>query len=153
MAKGKESQTKMFEHSKAKVELFKRYFSIYLNVIHRTPYIKKIYLYDLFAGEGKYEDGEKGSSLVAMECIKDHYYSNGQTCPNIDVWFNDFSKSQIQPDKFKIERVQEFCEKIYRPANVKVEYTKIDSSQILSEIDVHLSKLRSDERALLFIDP
>lgn len=153
MAKGKESQTNMFDHSKAKVELFKSYFSIYLNVIHRTPFVKKIYLYDLFAGEGKYENGEKGSPLVAIECIKDHYYSNSQSCPNIDIWFNDFSKSQIEPEKYKIDRVKEFCEKIYTPANVNVEYTKIDSSRILSEIDAHLSKLKSDERALLFIDP
>lgn len=93
MAKVKESQARMFEHSKSQVELFRRYFSIFLNVIHRTPFTKKIYLYDLFVGEGKYSNGEKGSAIIAMECIKDHYYSNKQSCPNIDVRFNDFNRS------------------------------------------------------------
>jgi len=42
MAKMKESQLIMLEHSKAKVELYGRYLSIYLNVISRAPFIKKI---------------------------------------------------------------------------------------------------------------
>jgi three-Cys-motif partner protein len=153
MAKPKSSQIVMLEHSKAKVELFKRYFSIYLNIINRTPFVTKIYLYDLFAGEGKYSDGGKGSPVVAMECIKDHYFSNNQTCPDIDVWFNDFSKSQIEEDKFKIDRVKEFVSNIYKPSNVNVEFTKFNSGEILSEIDKRLAKLKKDERALLFIDP
>ncbi len=153
MSKIKNSQINMYEHSKAKVDLFKRYFSIYLNVISRTSFVNKIYLYDLFAGEGRYSDGEKGSPVVAMECIASHYFNNGSTCPNIDVWRNDFSKSQIETDKFKIDRVKDFVDKIYRPDNVNVDFTKIDSSQILSEIDTRLNKLKKDERALLFIDP
>ena len=73
MAKMKDSQLIMLEHSKAKVDLFGRYLSIYLNVISRVPFIKKIYLFDLFAGEGKYLNNEKGSPIVAMECIKNHF--------------------------------------------------------------------------------
>ncbi len=153
MLKPKPSQIAMLDHSKAKVELFRRYFSIYLNIINRTPFVKKIYLYDLFAGEGIYSDGGKGSPVAAIECIKDHYFSNNQTCPNIDVWFNDFSKSQIEINKFKIDRVKEFVSSIYKPSNVNIEFTRFDSSQILSEIDKRLSVLKNDERALLFIDP
>ncbi len=153
MAKPTESQVVMLEHSKAKVDLFKRYFSIYLNIMNRTPFVNKIFLYDLFAGEGKYIDKGKGSPVVAIECIKDHFFSNNQTCPNIDVWFNDFSKSQIETEKYKIERVEGYVKGIYQPPNVNVQFTKIDSTHILSEIHKHLNKLKQDERALLFIDP
>ncbi len=107
----------------------------------------------MFAGEGKYSDDEKGSPIVAMECIKNHYNSNNNSCPDIDVWFNDFSKSQIDIGKFKIERVEEFVSKIYKPENVKVKFSKINSSNILSEIHKDLNKLQINERALLFIDP
>lgn len=153
MARPKVSQIGMLEHSKAKVDLFKRYFSIYLNIMNRTPFVKKIFLYDLFAGEGKYVDGGKGSPVIAMECIKDHYYSNNQTCPNIDAWFNDYSKSQIEIGKYKIERVEEFINKVYKPENVNLKFTKIDSSHILSEVHNDLAMLKQDERALLFVDP
>lgn len=153
MAKPKDSQIVMLEHSKAKVDLFKRYFSIYLNIMNRTPFVKKIFLYDLFAGEGKYVDGGKGSPVIAIECIKDHFYSNNQTCPDIDVWLNDYSKSQIEIGRYKIERVEEFIHKVYKPENVNLKFTKIDSSHILSEVHNDLAKLKHDERALLFIDP
>lgn len=153
MAKPKEAQVIMMEHSKAKVDLFRRYFSIYLNIMNRTSFVEKIFLYDLFAGEGKYVDGGKGSPIVAMECIKDHFYSNNHTCPNIDVWFNDFSKSQIEIGRYKIERVEEFVNKIYKPENVEVKFSKIDSSRILAEIHQDLNKLKQRERALLFVDP
>src|SRR6187397_1696551 len=108
MAKMKESQLIMLEHSKAKVELYGRYLSIYLNVISRAPFIKKIFLFDLFAGEGKYLNNEKGSPIVTMECIKNHYYSNNETCPNIDVFLNDNEKSEIEPELYKIERIKKF---------------------------------------------
>lgn len=121
--------------------------------MNRTPFVKKIFLYDLFAGEGKYVDGGKGSPVIAMECIKDHYYSNNQTCPNIDAWFNDYSKSQIEIGKYKIERVEEFINKVYKPENVNLKFTKIDSSHILSEVHNDLAMLKQDERALLFVDP
>lgn len=153
MAKPKISQVVMLEHSKAKVDLFKRYFSVYLNIMNRTPFVDKVFLYDLFAGEGKYIDGGKGSPIVAMECIKDHFFSNNRTCPNIDVWFNDFSKSQIEKEKFKIDRVNEFVQAIYKPENVNVQFTKFDSAEILSEIHKQLNNLDNKQRALLFIDP
>jgi len=153
MVKSKDSQIKMYDHSKAKVDLFKRYFSIYLNIMHRVEYISTIYLYDLFAGEGQYTDGSVGSPIAAMECIKEHYYSNHNSCPEIRILFNDFSKSQIETDKYKIDRVKELCDKIYKPENVKVEYSKIDSSKILAHINKDLNNLKPNERALLFIDP
>lgn len=153
MVKSKDSQIKMYDHSKAKVDLFKRYFSIYLNIMHRVEYISTIYLYDLFAGEGQYTDGSIGSPIAAMECIKEHYYSNHNSCPEIRILFNDFSKSQIETDKYKIDRVKELCDKIYKPENVKVEYSKIDSSKILAHINKDLNNLKPNERALLFIDP
>ena len=113
------SQTNLYDHSEAKVTLYSNYLSIYLNVLRHAK-MKTIYLYDLFCGEGIYEDGGKGSPIVALECIKNHYYANGQTCPNIRVTFNDSEKSKIEPGKWKSERVQEQAQGIFVPDTVKV---------------------------------
>lgn len=153
MAKMKDSQLKMLEHSKAKVDLFRRYLSIYLNVISRVPFIKKIFLYDLFAGEGKYLNDEKGSPVVAMECIKNHFFANNETCPNIDVWFNDSERSEIEPELFKIERVKKIIAEIFKPLNVNINYSQIEYTEVIKDVISQLSKIKETERALLFIDP
>lgn len=153
MSKKENSKLIMLEHSKAKVELFARYLSIYLNVISRVPFINKIYLYDLFAGEGKYLNNEKGSPIVAIDSIKNHYYSNNKTCPEIDVWFNDDRKSKIEKDIYKIERVERFAKEIFKPENVSLKFTKEEYSDLIKEVIRNLDKLKNSERALLFIDP
>ena len=92
----------MLKHSKAKVELYSEYLSTYLLILSRVPFIKKIHLYDLMCGEGMYLDNSKGSPIVAMQKIKDHYFSNKNSCPNMQVWFNDKDKSEIELDKYTI---------------------------------------------------
>ena len=153
MAKIRSSQLIMLEHSKAKVELFRRYLSIYLNIISRVPFITKIYLFDLFAGEGKYLNNEHGSPLVAMECIKNHFFANNETSPNIDIWFNDSEKSEIESEVYKIERVKKFITEIFRPSNVNIEYTQTEYSNVIKAVISQLQKIKDSDRALLFIDP
>jgi three-Cys-motif partner protein len=147
-----DSQVSLLDHSEAKVKLYGKYFSIYLNVLSRSP-IKNIYLFDLFCGEGVYKDGGKGSPIVALECIKNHYYSNGNTCPNIYIDFNDSEKSEIEPDKLKIDRVREMASKIFRPQNVHVGFTSIDYNKLVQKVIERTNSLKSNERALVFIDP
>ncbi|MEP6952026.1 MAG: three-Cys-motif partner protein TcmP [Ginsengibacter sp.] len=151
MAKS-ESQTNLLDHSEAKVKLYGRYFSIYLNVLARST-IKNIYLYDLFCGEGVYKDGGKGSPIVALECIKNHYYANNNSCPNLFITFNDSEVSEIETDKLKIDRVKEYASKIFCPNNAKIGYSKIDYTSIVQKVIERTSKLKGDERALVFIDP
>ncbi|MBI2419801.1 MAG: three-Cys-motif partner protein TcmP [Ignavibacteriales bacterium] len=140
------------EHSEAKVSLYSRYFSIYLNVLART-YIKNIYLFDLFCGEGIYEDGGKGSPIAALECIRNHYFNNNKSCPNLFLAFNDLENSKIEPEKLKIDRVKVYADQIFRPDNVKVAYTQIDYSIIIEKVIIRTNELKNDERALVFIDP
>lgn len=119
----------------------------------RVSFIDKIHLYDLFAGEGVYENGEKGSPLVAVECIKGHYFGNGKKCPNIEAHFNDHGKSEISTNLSKIQRIEEFVKKEFVPNNVKINYHEIPYSSIVNDVISSLNKLKPSERALLFIDP
>ena len=147
-----DSKTALLDHSEAKVKLYRKYLSIYLNVLSRAN-MEKIYLFDLFCGEGRYEDGGEGSPLAALECIKDHYYSNNETCPNIEIIFNDAEKSKIEPEKFKTQRIEEFANAIFRPSTVRVHYSNLEYSELLPRVINKVNRLRNSERALLFIDP
>jgi three-Cys-motif partner protein len=151
MAKA-DSQTNLMDHSEAKVKLYGRYLSIYLNVLARSK-IENIYLFDLFCGEGVYKDGGKGSPIVALECIKNHYFSNNNSCLNLFITFNDSEKSEIEVGKLKIDRVKDFADKIFRPANVKVGFINIDYNTIISKVIDRTTLLKGNERALVFIDP
>jgi len=72
--KKKSTKEVLLPHSVAKINLYVKYLSVYLNILHRVDFIKKTYLFDLFAGEGIYEDGGKGSPIQTMETIKNHYF-------------------------------------------------------------------------------
>ena len=80
------SKTIMLEHSKAKVELYGRYLARYLNILGQVSAIESIYIFDLFCGEGIYEYNSKGSPIIALETINNHYFSRKQRCPKIELW-------------------------------------------------------------------
>jgi three-Cys-motif partner protein len=151
--KNADTKIVMLEHSKAKVELYSRYLSRFLNILSRNPFVKKIFLFDLMCGEGKYLDGSAGSPIEALVKIKDHYYSNNKSCPEIEIWFNDKDKSFIESDKLKIERVKALSSKIFCPPNVHVQYFDKDFQDIFPKVVDVLANLKNEEKALLFIDP
>lgn len=90
-----DAKRQMLEHSKAKVELYTKYLAIYLNIISSDSYTKKIYLYDLFCGEGQYSDGSKGSPLSALDKIKEHFFKNKKEITHIKILFNDADKTKF----------------------------------------------------------
>ncbi len=151
MAK-KDAKINLLDHSEAKVGLYGRYLSIFLNILSRSP-INTIHLFDLFCGEGVFEDGGKGSPIVALETIRNHFFNNNKTCPNINIVFNDTGFSEIEPTKLKTDRVKENASKIFKPKNVNVGYVNIDYSVLIEKVINRTDKLRSNERALVFIDP
>lgn len=143
----------MLEHSKAKVNLFKRYLSIYLNILNRADFISHIRLYDLFAGEGLYSDGGKGSAVSAAETVKNHYYSENQNITDITFTINEPGVSEIEPGVKKIERIKKGIAAISLPDNLNLVYHEEMYESIVTEVIQDVSNLRNNERALLFIDP
>ena len=154
MKKKKKSTRQILEpHSAAKVELYRIYLSIYLNILYRVDFIENIYLYDLFAGEGVYEDGGKGSPIVTAETIKNHYFYNNKSCKDIELFLNDYGYSEIEEDKLKIDRVKENIDPIFLPENVRVNYSNKEYVEIFQEVKDSINKMKDNERALLFLDP
>jgi three-Cys-motif partner protein len=149
----KDSKVVMKPHSEAKVELYIKYLAVYLNIIERVQFIEKIFLFDLFAGEGVYEDGKKGSPLQCVETIRRHYFSNGNKTKDIMLILNDAEMSKIEKGKKKIDRIKEHIEIGFVPSNVKIKYFSVDYANIVKHVIRHLNHLENSQRALVFVDP
>lgn len=87
MAKKKNSQINMLDHSIAKVDLLSKYINNYLNVILNLDYISTIQFYDLFCGVGLYPNGGKGSPLLILDEIIKIIHRKGNK--EIACHFND----------------------------------------------------------------
>lgn len=148
-----DSKTNLMEHSEAKINLYTYYLGIYLNIMLRNPYVEKIYLFDLFAGEGKYENGKFGSPIEALKTIREHFKFNEKNAIKVDYTINDPEYSRINPHKKKIDRIKKEISKIEKPPNTTICYYEKYYQAIITQILATINKLSRKEHALLFIDP
>jgi three-Cys-motif partner protein len=146
------AKTNLFDHSKAKVSLYSQYLSVYLNILSRATGIDAVYIFDLMCGEGVYEDEERGSAIAALEEIRNFCNSNTELTTPIEIWLNDPSQSEIEPEMKKIERVRLYSEKIVMPDRVKIKYFDRNIDELYPEVlKIIISNKKS--RSLVFIDP
>jgi len=140
-----EAKTRLLAHSKAKIELYSIYLSIYLNIIERDAHTEKIYLYDLFCGEGKYSDGSRGSPLAALDVIKKHFFENGKKIKPIRFLLND-------EDADKIEKLTDLVKANFKPNNCNLEIKNEDYSDLIDNVIDEIGQYKN-EKGLIFIDP
>jgi len=140
-----DARSQMLEHSKAKVELYARYLSIYLNIIQRDGFTTKIYLYDLFCGEGKYSDGSQGSPLAAIDVIKKHFYENKMKIKPIKILFND-------EDTEKIKKLKGLVDDSFKPYNCRIVLENKDYNDLIKLVIDEIEQFKN-EKGLIFIDP
>jgi three-Cys-motif partner protein len=148
----KNIKTNLLNHSEAKVRLLGEYLKRYLGIICNDGFTKRINIYDLFCGEGLYENGGEGSPLVAMRQIKDIHFINiarSATTPKIDCHFNDIEES-------KIRKVEESLKEksLYYPEFGQLKFTKDDYLVAYENLLAELPKLKAiNQKAFIFIDP
>src|SRR5450631_900733 len=97
----KDVKTNLLDHSEIKVRLLGLYLKRYLATISNTPYNEKIRVYDLFCGEGVYQNGGEGSPLVILreiKALKESGVIKGGM-PPIDCQFNDLDPKKIEKVK------------------------------------------------------
>lgn len=133
-------------HSKAKVDFYKTYLERYVAILCQSTYIQHIRIYDVFCGMGIYEDGGKGSPIVAYDTIKNIYEAhNISNNTEIELVVNDKSEARIEKVKEYIEsNKHSYC--TVRPYNY-------DINQLLEIIVPEINNTPSDTRNLFFIDP
>lgn len=148
----KDSKKYLQNHSEAKVKLLGEYLKRYLNIISNDGYTKRIKIYDLFCGEGLYENGGEGSPLVTMRQIKDIHDLNvakAERIPKIDCNFNDIEESKVK----KVE--QSLKDKsLYYPEFGDLQFSTEDYQVQYENLLAHLPKLKAlNQKAFIFIDP
>lgn len=148
----KNVKTNLLNHSEAKVRLLGEYLKRYLNIICNDGYTKRIKMYDLFCGEGIYENGGEGSPLVTMRQIKDIHFINiakASFIPKIDCHFNDIDSKKVEKVKNTISE-----KSLYYSEFGEMEYSSNDYLAEYETLLKTLSKLKSqNQKAFIFIDP
>ena len=148
----KDVKTNLLNHSEAKVRLLGQYLKRYLNIICNDGYTKRIKVYDMFCGEGLYENGGEGSPLVTMRQVKDIHFLNvakSSNIPKIDCYFNDIEAAKVK----KVE--QALKEKsLYYPEFGNLEFSNEDYQFQYERLLAELPKLKGlNQKAFIFIDP
>ncbi len=148
--KKKDVKKNLLNHSEAKVTLLGEYIDRYLNVICNDGYTRGINIYDLFCGEGVYNNGGEGSPLVIMRSVKKAHYrdvARGKLKTKLNCYFNDIDNQKVEKAKNKILE-----KSLYYPDFGTINFSSLDYKEYLKGLTVTLNKL-NNEKAFVFIDP
>jgi len=135
------------EHSKEKVAFYKKYLDLYLTVLINAKYTKSINIYDIFCGVGIYDgDGNKGSPVVAMECIKTQLRTHWKHRDKpIKLLINDGNKKRVDIATAYIEKhCKNKCTFVSK---------NLQSKEIFSLVTDKIKTSKKNENHLVFIDP
>lgn len=110
------------EETKLKLDIFRECFREWFPVFVHNPYIKRVFIYDFFAGSGTDKEGTYGSPLILLDEAKggkkqhcEHFHANPQ---KIVFAFNEFlqdKKKQLEGNvsrhflKCKSKCESEYC--------------------------------------------
>lgn len=122
----------------------------YLNILNQSKYTSDILIYDMFCGEGIYENGGEGSPIIFLKKRKEIYYqSKGGKKPSarFHCHFNDLDKNKVENLRSVVER-----NNLHYSEIGSLEITSKDYRQMLKEVIKELEEL-SREKAFIFIDP
>jgi len=148
----KDSKSHLLNHSQAKVRLLSEYLKRYLNIICNDSYTKEIHVYDLFCGEGIYENGGEGSPLLILRQIKDIHFTNPakrRLIPPVNCHFNDLDEKKVEKVKSAVA-----AKSLHYPDFGSIAYSSLDYQRKLDESLQTFQKLRSQkQKAFVFIDP
>jgi three-Cys-motif partner protein len=139
----------LLDHSEIKVQLLGRYLKRFLPIIANLDYNERIRIYDLFCGEGVYENGGEGSPLVILQAIKKLKESGvvRRPLPPIDRQFNDKVEYKVLKTKKAAEE-----KGLIDESSGKTVFTVNDYQEEVKILIELFSKLKK-EKAFVFIDP
>lgn len=148
----KDAKINLLNHSEAKVRLLGAYIKKYLNIICNDGRTKRIKIYDLFCGEGQYDNDGEGSPLVTMRQIKDIHFINVSKLsdiPPIDCFFND-----IEVEKTEKLRKAIKDKSLHYPEFGELNFTNDDYQVRYQQLLTELANFKSlGQKAFIFIDP
>jgi three-Cys-motif partner protein len=144
----KDVKKNVFPHTQAKLDLFKGYLEHYLRVLCYADFCKQINLFDIYCGAGLYEDGKKGSPLLAVDCIRSintEIQDSKKDTKSISLTINDYDSSKIENVRNNVD---------YKGIeNCSITYYNKDANEMLDVVANCVSKTPTNQRNLTFIDP
>lgn len=144
MKKNPDSKRTMLIHSEAKVEFFKTYLERYLRVLYLAPAISEINVFDVFCGTGIYDNGKKGSPIVAFDAIKELRDEYGYV-KRINLIVNDSKEVKVSTVRDYIDNNNKnYCE---------VGYHNLPAEMMFEEVIKQINRQGKNTRNLVFIDP
>lgn len=148
----KNVKTNLLNHSEAKVRLLGEYLKRYLSIICNDGYTNRIKIYDLFCGEGLYENGGEGSPLVTMRQVKDIHFINvakSSSLPKIDCYFNDIDVSKVKNVEKSLKD-----KSLYYPEYGDLHFSTVDYLVQYNNLLTQLPRFKAlKQKAFIFIDP
>lgn len=143
----KDSQINPYEHSDIKVKLLRLYLEKYINILALAKGVHTVEVYDLFCGEGIYNNGKEGSPVIILKLIKEIYFKSRK---NSNVVFNCNFNDYNQQKTIKLSNYI---------AKKKLHYPEIGSLnffnedyQVLKDRITNESNVKGVKR-FVFIDP
>ena len=125
------------------------YLKRYLPILSNVGYNQKIRIYDLFCGEGAYENGGEGSPLVilrAIKAVKDSGVVNGPL-PPLECQFNDIDTQKMSKTKAVAEAKGSLADNA-----VVTHFTSNIYQEEIKKLSALFPTLKQG-KALVFIDP
>ncbi len=123
------------EHSEIKLDIYINYLYAYLSILKNLNWCSSIDIYDIFAGQGKSDNGVEGSSLRAFKTILEY---KKDTQKPIELYLNDINA-------LNIEKLKQHIDTFKFPFVHISNFSADDFIQTLKNNSSHLS--------LIFIDP
>lgn len=143
-----DAQKVILPHSQAKLDFYKDYLKRYIPILRLAKFTTSINIFDVFCGTGIYENGAKGSPILAFEAIKESCDNtsgfNTQLTP-VNLFINDLETN-------KIEQVKEYLQNKTKDV-CKLEFQNKDAAEFLSDINQKIKTQTSKDRNLILIDP
>lgn len=123
------------EHSEIKLDIYINYLKAYLSIIKNLKWLSGIEIYDIFAGQGKSDNGVDGSSLRAFREIL--AYKKDYSKP-IDLYLNDIDISNVL-------KLKQYIDEHKFPF---VHISNISADNFITNL-----REKKDYHSLMFIDP
>lgn len=150
MAKRKkiDAQKVMLPHSQAKLDFYKDYLKRYIPILRLAKFTTSINIFDVFCGTGIYENGAKGSPILAFEAVKE----SSDNISNFSTQLTPVNLSINDLEPTKVEQVKEYLKD--KSENIcNVEFYNKDAVVFLSEINQKINNQTKKDRNLILIDP
>lgn len=137
-------------HTKAKHDILASYLDGWYPIL--SKWSGRILFFDGFAGKGRYETGELGSPIIAMQRLLDHRHFPNMQHREFVFYFVEANKSNFESLAREIEQFKQ--ERTPWPSNVKVHYEHATFDQTASDLIAYMREQKTKlAPTFAFVDP